>query len=140
LNRISSFFLQGRSQLCLEPGRVALWWYWDTAQGRLRVEATKPWQCPSETAQTLGPMQQHLFMLQMHTYKVQEGVTACGWSPHRTPGQVRLVLHRGAPPSSQVIQAENARSLGGRATTWQDLSYLGERSSGKERRMQDRVL
>jgi hypothetical protein len=67
-------------------------------------------------------------------------VTACGWSPHRTPGQVRLVLHRGAPPSSQVIQAENARSLGGRATTWQDLSYLGERSSGKERRMQDRVL
>jgi hypothetical protein len=44
--------------------------------------------------------------------------------------QTRLVLHRGAPPSSQFVQAESAgRSIcsGGRATTWQDLLYSGER-------------
>jgi hypothetical protein len=55
-----------------KPRRVSLSWAWNIAQGRLRVEPMKPLQCPSETTQTLGSMQ-HLFTLQMHTYKVQEG-------------------------------------------------------------------
>jgi hypothetical protein len=42
LNRTSSFFPQGGSQLCLEPGQLALRWDWDTALGRLRIEAMKP--------------------------------------------------------------------------------------------------
>jgi hypothetical protein len=64
--------------------------------------------------------------IQMHTFKVQEGVPACGWSPRGVPRQVRLVFHRGALPSRQFIWAEIAGSLfcwGGRATTGQDLSY-----------------
>jgi hypothetical protein len=56
-------------------------------------------------------MQQHLFTLQKHTYKVQEGVTARIRSPCRT-----LWLYKGAPLSSQFIRTEIAGSsiyLGG---------------------------
>jgi hypothetical protein len=74
-------------------------------QGRLRVEVTKPLQCLSKTTQTLGSMIA-LFTLQMHTYKSQAGC--------RAPQQVRLVLHRGAPPSNQFVKADAYRreSLG----------------------------
>jgi hypothetical protein len=81
------------------------------AQGRLRVEATKLQQCPSKTTQTLESMQQHLFTLQMHTYKVQEAIMAHGQSPHRARWQARLVLQEGTSPS-KCWQAEPALHRG----------------------------
>jgi hypothetical protein len=82
LNRTSSFSPVGGDNDVLNPGPESLGWDWDMAQGRLRVEATKPQQCsskttqtlrsitveatkpqqcPLKTTQTLGSMQQHLF-------------------------------------------------------------------------------
>jgi hypothetical protein len=64
--------------------------------------------------------------------------TACSPSPCKAPWQVRLVLHKGAPPSSQFIWAE--------IVLWREsysmarpLLLRRERSSGKERRRQERV-
>jgi hypothetical protein len=65
----------------------------------------------------------------MHTYRVQEGVTAHGRSPYRALQQVRLAFHKGPPANGQFFWAENAGSsihLEGRATTQQDLFYSGE--------------
>jgi hypothetical protein len=104
------------------------------AQGRLRVEATKPRRCLSKSTQTLESMQ-HLFTLSVYTYKVQEGITAHGQSPRRAP--------RGAPPavSSQLLWVESARSSillegeqsHGRASLtqeteslWQEQAHAGE--------------
>jgi hypothetical protein len=83
-----------------------------------------PWQCPSKTTQALGSMQQHLFTLQMHTYKVQEGVMACGWSPRRARWQVRLVLHLEVPWSSQLLHSKTSVTQG--EILWQGEAPAGE--------------
>jgi hypothetical protein len=125
LNRTLLSFPQRRSYLWPGPRWVSLQWDWDTAQGPRYSRGNKT------TAMSLKDHTDTWVNATtfFHTYKVQEGVTAWGQSPCRAPRQVRLVLHRGAPPSSQFIQAENARSFihsRGRATKWQDRSYSGE--------------
>jgi hypothetical protein len=103
------------------------------AQGRLRVEAMKPQQCPSKTTQTLESMRQHLFTLRMHTYKVQEGITVT----LQALWQASLVLHR-MEPTKQVPHREprpavssqlfGLRVLGAQSrSSRQGLSYSGER-------------
>jgi hypothetical protein len=106
------------------------------AQGRLRVVAMKPQQCPSKTAHTLGSMQQHLFTLQMHTYKVQEGVTTHSQSPRRALQQVRLCAPQGSSTKSsfglRMLGAQSAQEgelLHSKTSLTQERATLARRSA-----------
>jgi hypothetical protein len=74
-------------------------------------------------------MQQHLFTLPIHTYKVQEGVMARGRLSCKAPQQVRLVLHR---EPHQAVSLFGLSLPGGRSTQ-EGLLLHGKTSLTQER-------